>query len=72
MGLDAYVAAGDVGDARQVIRNEIQAKWDKISPQEIAALRNSDDFALELQKKYGFTETYAAWEVQTLLKGRTF
>lgn len=72
MGLDAYVAAGEVADARRVIRNEIQAKWNRISPQEIAALRNSDDFALELRKKYGFTEIYASWEVQTLLKGRTF
>jgi hypothetical protein len=72
MGLETSVAAGEVADAKRVIRNEIQTKWDRISQEEVSALRNSDDLALQLQAKYGFNKTYALWEVQTFLKCRAF
>jgi hypothetical protein len=70
MSLEKSVADGGV--ARRVICNEIQAKWDKISPHEISELTSGDDLALQLQAKYGLSKTYALWEVQTFLKCRTF
>jgi hypothetical protein len=72
MALETSVAAGKVTDPKRVIRNEIQTRWDRISQEEISAMTNSDDLALQLQAKYGFCKTYALWEVQTFLKCRTF
>ena len=63
---------GMPADAKQVIRNEIQLRWNRISPEEISGLKGSDDLARQLREKYGLSETYAAWEVQTFLKCRTF
>jgi len=72
MGLKTSVDAGKVADAKWLIKNEIQTKWDRISREEISTLRNSDDLALQLQAKYGFSKTYALWEVQTFLRCRAF
>jgi hypothetical protein len=72
MSLETSVTAKNVYDAKRVILKEIRTKWDKISQEEISALRNGDDLALHLEGKYGFTKTYALWEVQTFLKCRAF
>jgi hypothetical protein len=72
MNMDLETSVPKIADAKRVIQNEIRAKWDRISQEEISALRNSDDLALQLQAKYGLTKTYALWEVQTFLKCRAF
>lgn len=52
------------------MRSEIQAKWDKFSAAEIAALKNKDDLVTQVQSKYSLEKGQAQRDVDAFAKGR--
>ena len=58
--------------SRLIILEEIRHKWNRLSEQELSALRNSNDLVMLLQAQYGLSKRYAGWEVDSLLKCRIF
>jgi hypothetical protein len=62
--------AQDAPDAGQMIRNDIKAKWDKFSEQELTALKDRDDLVTQVVAKYDLNKPQAERDVDTLLRGR--
>ena len=58
--------------SRLILLEEIRHKWNRLSEQELSALRNSNDLVMLLQAQYGLSRTYSGWEVDSLMKCRTF
>jgi hypothetical protein len=52
------------------MRGEIQAKWDKFTPTEIAALKNKDELIGLVQSKYSLDRAQAQRDVDAFAKGR--
>jgi hypothetical protein len=52
------------------IRDEIKAKWDKFSDQELTSLKNKDHLVTQVAAKYSLEKTHAQRDVDALLKGR--
>lgn len=53
------------------MRTEIGAKWSKITAQEIADLKSTDDLVSHVQKKYSLERANAQSEVDGFAKGRS-
>ena len=67
-----FIDIGDRAAARKLILEEMRAKWGKLSEQEASTIEGSDDLVKQLQAHYGVEATYARWEVENFLKGRSF
>jgi uncharacterized protein YjbJ (UPF0337 family) len=57
---------------RQIIVNELRAKWGKFSEQELSALKGKDDLVSQVQARYGMNKVQALRDIDALLKGRPF
>ena len=57
-------------DARQSLRREVGARWDRFSEQELSALANADDLVREVVSRYGIGKSEAQRDVDSVLKGR--
>ncbi len=57
-------------EAGQMIRKDINAKWDKFSDQDLTSLKNRDDLVTQVVTKYGLEKVQAQRDVDALLKGR--
>jgi hypothetical protein len=57
-------------DAKQIVLKEIGAKWDKLSAQDLSALKSKDDLIAQVVAKYGMEKAQAQRDVDALLKGR--
>ena len=57
-------------ETRQVVLQEITAKWGKFSEQDLSALKDRDDLVAQLASKYSVEKTQAQRDVDALLKGR--
>jgi len=57
---------------RQTVLDDIRAKWNKISDQELSALRSRDDVVTQVQAKYSLNKEQAQRDVDALLMGRQF
>ena len=55
---------------KQTVLNDIRAKWDKFSEQDVSALKGKDDLVSQLSAKYDMKPDQAQREVDTVLKGR--
>lgn len=67
----ANPAKPELADAgKQAILREIQAKWDKLSPTDIAALKSTDDLVAKVVAKYGQDKSLTQRDVEALLNGR--
>ena len=51
---------------RQIVLKEIGAKWNKLSEQDLSALKNKDDVVA----KYGLDKAQAQRDVDALMRGR--
>jgi hypothetical protein len=73
-GRDAVPPVIPVGvasaDARQTVRREVGARWDRFSEQELAALASRDDLVREVVSRYGIEKSEAQRDVDSVLKGR--
>jgi hypothetical protein len=54
-------------ELRQIVLNEIGAKWGKFSEQELSALKSKDDLITQLVAKYSLEKANA--QPDALLKG---
>jgi hypothetical protein len=55
---------------KQAVLNDIRAKWDKFSEQDVSALKGKDDLVSQVSAKYGIKQDQAQQEVDAVLKGR--
>ncbi len=55
---------------KQAVLNDIRAKWDKFSEQDVSALKGKDDLVSQVSAKYGIKQDQAQREVDAVLKGR--
>jgi hypothetical protein len=62
----------NTSENRKLIVGEIQAKWNKFSDQDLAALKSRDDLVSQVQSRYKLDQGQAQKDVDALLKGRTF
>ena len=56
--------------ARQIVREEVGAKWSKFSEQDLSALKSNNDLVTQLAAKYSLEKTQAQRDVDALMKGR--
>jgi hypothetical protein len=59
-----------IAENKQIALEEIRAKWDKFSEQDMSALRGKDDLVTQVVAKYGLDKAQAQRNVDALLKGR--
>jgi len=55
---------------KQTVLNDIRAKWDKFSEQDVSALKGKDDLVSQVSAKYDMKPDQAQREVDAVLKGR--
>jgi hypothetical protein len=54
----------------QIVRQEIGAKWNKLSAQDLSALKDRDDLVREVVARYGLEQSQAQRDVDSVLQGR--
>jgi hypothetical protein len=59
-------------ETRQIVLEEIGAKWNKFSEQDLSALKNKDDVVTQVVAKYGLDKAQAQRDVDALMRGRQF
>ena len=52
------------------MRSEIATKWSKISPQEVSAIKTTDDLVSQVQSKYQLDKAQAQKDVDAFANGR--
>jgi hypothetical protein len=57
-------------EKKQAVLNDIRAKWDKFSEQDVSELKGKDDLVSQVSAKYGIKQDQAQREVDAVLKGR--
>ncbi len=57
-------------ETRQIVLKEIGAKWNKLSQQDLSALKNKDDVVTQVVAKYGLDKAQAQRDVDIVMKGR--
>jgi hypothetical protein len=58
------------GDTRQMMLEEIGAKWGKLSVQDLSTLKTKDDLVDQVAAKYSIERVHAQREVDALMKDR--
>jgi hypothetical protein len=54
----------------RTVRREVGAKWDKLSEQDLSALKDRDDLVQKIVSRYGIETSEAQRDVDLVLKGR--
>jgi hypothetical protein len=67
---DSNPATGQARQTKQIILNEIRAKWGKFSEDDLSSLKNKDDLVTQRATKYGLGLSVAQRDVDALMKGR--
>lgn len=57
-------------DMKQTVRNEVRARWDKFSEQELSGINGKDDLVTQIVARYGTEKMQVQRDVDALLKGR--
>ena len=60
----------DNAENKQAVLNDIRAKWDKFSEQDVSALKSKDDLVSQVSAKYDIRADQAQRDVDAVLKGR--
>jgi hypothetical protein len=55
---------------RQIVRQEVAAKWSRLSEQDLSALKDRDDLVSQVVARYGVDRSEAQRDVDFILKGR--
>jgi len=72
----ASKALGDVArphgsaETGRTVHREVGAKWDKLSEQDLSALKDRDDLVQKIVSRYGIETSEAQRDVDLVLKGR--
>ena len=57
-------------ETRQIVLEEVGAKWSKFSEQDLSALKGKDDLLSQVVAKYSLDKAQAQRDVDAVLKGR--
>ena len=57
-------------ETQQIVRQEVGARWNKLSEQDLSALKGKDDLVTQIAAKYGLEKVQAQRDVDTMLRGR--
>jgi hypothetical protein len=57
-------------ETQQIVRREVGARWNKLSEQDLSALKDRDDLVREVVSRYGIEMSEAQRDVDSVLKGR--
>jgi hypothetical protein len=60
----------NAAETREIVLQEISAKWGKFSEQDLSALKNKDDVVVQIVAKYGYDKQQVQRDVDSLMKGR--
>jgi hypothetical protein len=66
----AMAPATSPADTKAILLTEIGAKWNKLSKQDLSALKGREDLVTQVVAKYGLEKRQAQKAVDGLLKGR--
>ena len=61
---------GNAAESKQILLNDIGAKWNKFSEQELGALKDRDDLVTQVVAKYSLDKAQAQRDVDAVMKGR--
>lgn len=61
---------GIVDAGKQAVFNDIRAKWDRFSMQDLSAVKSKDDLVAQVAARYGQDKGQVQREVDTILNGR--
>ena len=67
---DRNAPLGTAAEIRQMVRRQVGAKWNRLSEQDLSALKDRDDLVREVASRYGIEKSEAQRDVDSLLKGR--
>jgi hypothetical protein len=68
---DSNLASPDgSAEASRAVRREVEAKWDKLSEQDLSALKDRDDLVQKIVARYGIETSEAQRDVDLVLMGR--
>jgi chemotaxis regulatin CheY-phosphate phosphatase CheZ len=68
--LAAVASPGGSAETSRTVRREVGAKWDKLSEQDLSALKDRDDLVQKIVSRYGIETSEAQRDVDLVLKGR--
>jgi hypothetical protein len=57
-------------ETSRTVRREVGAKWDKLSEQDLSALKDRDDLVQKIVSRYGIETSEAQRDVDLVLRGR--
>jgi hypothetical protein len=69
-GVSYMTSVASNTDTRQLVLNDISAKWGKFSEQDLSALTSRDDLVTQIVAKYSYEKGQVQRDVDALLKGR--
>ena len=60
----------NAAESKQILLKDIGTKWDKLSQEELGALKNRDDLVTQVVAKYSIDKVQAQKDVDAVMKGR--
>ena len=64
--------APSAAETKQIVIEEIRAKWGKFSEDDLSSLKNKNDLITQRASKYGLEKSLAKRDVDALMNGRQF
>jgi hypothetical protein len=64
--------ATSAAETKQIVIEEIRAKWGKFSEDDLSSLKNKNDLITQRASKYGLEKSLAKRDVDALMNGRQF
>jgi hypothetical protein len=59
----------NAAETKQILLEEIRAKWGKFSEDDLSSLKNKDDLVTQRAAKYGLEKSVAQRDVDSLVRG---
>jgi len=61
---------GTAAEIRQMVRRQVGAKWNRLSEQDLSALKDRDDLVRQVVFRYGIEKSKAQRDVDSFLQDR--
>jgi hypothetical protein len=67
---DRNAPLGTAAEIRQMVRRQVGAKWNRLSEQDLSALKDRDDLVRQVVSRYGIEKSKAQRDVDLFLQDR--
>jgi hypothetical protein len=67
---DRDAPLGTAAEISQMVRRQVGAKWNRLSEQDLSALKDRDDLVRQVVSKYGIEKSLAQRDVDSFLQDR--